>query len=106
MALSCARGSSGWMLGNTTSLKERSGSGMGCQGGGGVTDHGGDQGIFGCCVEGRGLVRSIGIRLVWVMLWVFSNLSDSMILCLYVIMDSLLFLTGLEQSNCTICLSL
>ena len=33
---------------------------MGCQGGGGVTDPGGVQGTFGCCVEGRGLVRTIG----------------------------------------------
>ena len=30
------------------------------QGGGGVTDPGGVQGTFGCCVEGHGLVRSIG----------------------------------------------
>jgi len=30
MATSCARGSSGWMLGNTTSLKEWSGTGMDC----------------------------------------------------------------------------
>ena len=28
--------------------------------GGGVTDPGGVQGTFGCCVEGHGLVRSIG----------------------------------------------
>ena len=32
----------------------------GLQGGGGVTDHGGVQGMFGCCVEGHGLVRTIG----------------------------------------------
>jgi len=30
------------------------------QGGGGVTDHEGVQGIFGRCVEGHGLVRTIG----------------------------------------------
>jgi len=32
------------------------------QGGGGVTDPGGVQGMFACCVEGRGLVRTIGGR--------------------------------------------
>ena len=30
------------------------------QGGGGVTDPGGVQGMFGSCVEGHGLVRTIG----------------------------------------------
>ena len=30
------------------------------QGGGGVTDPGGVQGTFGCCVEGHAIVRSIG----------------------------------------------
>jgi len=30
------------------------------QGGGGVTDPGGVQGTFGRCVEGHGLVRTIG----------------------------------------------
>jgi len=30
------------------------------QGGGGVSDPGGVQGTFGCCVEGHGLVRTIG----------------------------------------------
>jgi len=30
------------------------------QGGGGVTDPGGVQGIFGCCVEGHCLMRTIG----------------------------------------------
>ena len=29
-------------------------------GGGGLTDSGGVQGTFGCCVEGHGLVRTIG----------------------------------------------
>ena len=33
---------------------------MGCQGGGGATDPGGVQGMFERCVEGRGLVRTIG----------------------------------------------
>ena len=60
MASSCAREDSGWMLGNSTSLKGCSGTGMGCQRGGGVTDPGGVQRAFGCCVEGHGLVRTIG----------------------------------------------
>ena len=30
------------------------------QRGGGVTDPGGVQGMFGCCVEGCGLLRTIG----------------------------------------------
>ena len=30
------------------------------QRGGGVTDPGGGQGTFGCCVGGHGLVRTIG----------------------------------------------
>ena len=30
------------------------------QRGGGVTDPGGVQGLFGCCVEGHGLARTIG----------------------------------------------
>ena len=30
------------------------------QSGGGVTDAGGVQRVFGCCVEGHGLVRTIG----------------------------------------------
>ena len=30
------------------------------QGGGGVTNPGGVQGMFGCCVEGHGLARTIG----------------------------------------------
>jgi len=30
------------------------------QGGGGVTDPGGVQGMFGRCVEGHGVVRTIG----------------------------------------------
>ena len=50
------------MLGNTSFLKEWSGTGMGCQEGGGVTDLGGVQGTFGFCVEGHGLVRTIGDR--------------------------------------------
>ena len=30
------------------------------QGGGGVTELGGVQGTFGCCVEGHGFVRTVG----------------------------------------------
>ena len=60
MASSCTREGSGWMLENTTSLKGWSGTGMGCQGGGGVTDPGGVQGTFGRCVEGHGLMGDIG----------------------------------------------
>jgi len=60
MASSCTREDSGWTLGNTTSLKGWSGTGMGCPGGGGVTDPGGVQETFGHCVEGHGLVRTIG----------------------------------------------
>ena len=58
MALSCTREGSGWTLGNTTSLKEA--LEWAAQGGGGVTNPGGVQGTFGCCVEGHGLVRTIG----------------------------------------------
>ena len=57
MASSCTRGDSGWMLGNTNSPRERSGTGMG---GGGVTDPGGLQRAFGYCVEGHGLARTTG----------------------------------------------
>ncbi len=76
-----AREGLGWILGNTTSLKEWSGTAWAAQEGGGVTDPGGVQGTFGRCVEGHGLVRTIGDG--WMVglsaiLWVFSNLSDSM----------------------------
>ena len=33
---------------------------MGCQRGGGVTESGGVQRAFGCCVEGHGLVSATG----------------------------------------------
>jgi len=60
MASSCTREDSGWTSGNSTSLKGCSGTGMGyperwwshrpwCV-----------QGMFGCCVEGHGLARTIG----------------------------------------------
>jgi len=52
------------------------------QRGGGVTNPGGVQGMFGPCVEGHGLMRTIDDG--WMVglgdLWVFSNLGDSMIL--------------------------
>ena len=60
MASSCAREDSGWTLGNITSLKGWSGTGMGCAESGGVIDPGGAQRAFGCCVEGHGLARTIG----------------------------------------------
>jgi len=40
---------------------------MAAQGGGGVTDPGGVQGMFGRCVEGHGLVRTIGDRCIVVL---------------------------------------
>jgi len=36
--------------------------------------------MFGRCVEGHGLTKTIGGWLDWVILCVFSNLGDSMIL--------------------------
>ena len=50
------------MLGNTTSLKGWSGTGMGCPESpfGGVIDPEGVQRAFGCCVEGHGLAGTIG----------------------------------------------
>ena len=60
MASSCTREDSGWTLGNTTSLKGWSGTGMGSPRGGGVTEPGGVQRAFGCCAEGHGLARTIG----------------------------------------------
>ena len=60
MASSCAREDSGWMLGNTTSLKGWSGTGMGCPGRWCSHRPWGVQGMFGCCVEGHGLARTIG----------------------------------------------
>ena len=60
MASSCARGGSGWTLGNTTSLKVWSALGWAAQRGGGVTDPGRVQRTFVRYVEGHGLVRTIG----------------------------------------------
>ena len=60
MASSCARGGSGWTLGNTTSLKGGQALEWAAQRGGGVTNPGGVQGMLGRCVEGHGLMRTIG----------------------------------------------
>ena len=54
MALNCARGSSGWRLGNISTPKEQCCSGTAAQGGGGVTISGGVQGTWGCGTEGCG----------------------------------------------------
>ena len=54
---------------------------MGCAGRCGGTDPGGAEGAFRRCTEGRGLVRSVGHRLDWVILKVFSNLGDSISRC-------------------------
>jgi len=59
MASSSARGDSGWTLGNTL-WKSAQALERAAQGGGGVTNLGGVQGTFRCCVEGHGLVRTIG----------------------------------------------
>ena len=48
------------MLGNTTLQKGGQALEWAAQGGGGVTDPGDVQGMFGRCVEGRCLVRTIG----------------------------------------------
>ena len=57
--LKLSGGDSGWTLVNTSSL---SGQVLewAAQRDGGVTDPGGVQRTFGCCVEGHGLVRTIG----------------------------------------------
>ena len=59
-ASSCTGGRSGWTLGNTTFLKEGQALEWAAQRGGGVTGSGSVQEMFGCCVEGHGLVRTIG----------------------------------------------
>ena len=51
------------------------------QGGGGVTVHGGVQELCGCGTEGRGQwYGADGVTAGLVILMVFSNLNDSMIL--------------------------
>ena len=61
MASSCARGDSGWMLGNTSS---KSGQVLewAAQEGGRVTDPCSVQETFRCCTEEHGLVGNIGDR--------------------------------------------
>ena len=54
-ASSCTREGSGWTLGKGGQALE-----WAAQRGGGVTDPGGVEGTFGCCVEGHGLVRTSG----------------------------------------------
>jgi len=62
MASSCARGDSGWMLGNTTSQVVFSDQVVewAAQGGDGDTNPGGVQGMFRHCVEEHGLMRTVG----------------------------------------------
>ena len=54
VALCCARGGSGWILGKMYSQKEWRCSGTAAQGGGGVTVPGGAQEPWGCGTEGCG----------------------------------------------------
>jgi len=54
MALSCARGGSGWILAKISSPIELYCSGTAAQGGGGVTVHGGVPEPWRCGTEGRG----------------------------------------------------
>ena len=61
MASSCVSGDSGWLLGYTSSRGSVQLLGWAAQGGGGFTDPGDVQGMF-RCLEGRGLVRTIGDR--------------------------------------------
>ena len=62
MASSCARGDTGWTLGNSSSQKSGQALAQAAQGGGGVTDPGGVQETFRCCIERHGLVGNIGDR--------------------------------------------
>ena len=54
MALSCARGGSGWILGKNYSQKSGEALAQTAQGGGGVTVPGGVQEKGGCGTGGRG----------------------------------------------------
>ena len=60
MASSCTEGEV--QVGRQETPKEWSGTGMGCQGGGGVTVPGGVLEMFRCCTEGHGLVGNTGDR--------------------------------------------
>ena len=86
MALSCTREDSGWTLGNTTSLKGWSGTGMGCP------ERWWSHRAWRCSKSvwilcwGTWFSENHWWRvngLNWIILWVFSNLSDSMILWFY-----------------------
>jgi len=81
MASRCSRWDSSWISGKVSSPKEWSGLKWAAQGGGGVTIPWGVQETFRCCTEGHGLVM-IGGWLDSIILEVFNNLGDSMILYL------------------------
>jgi len=77
---SCVRGGSGWILGKT-SPKEWSVAQV-VQGNGRVTVPGGVPELWRCGTEGHGQWATlvVGGWLDWVILEVFSNLNDSVIL--------------------------
>ena len=54
MASCCARGSSGWIVGNISSREEQCCNGTAAHRGGGVTIPGGVPEPWGCGTEGRG----------------------------------------------------
>ena len=66
-----------FLLKNSAEILEQT-----AQGGGGLTNAGGVHEMFRCCSEGHGLVANIGGRcmLDWMILEVFSNRGDSVIL--------------------------
>jgi len=59
MASSCVRGGLDWILGKISSLKEWSGIGTGCPGGGGVPIPGGVQETCRCGTSEHGLVGMV-----------------------------------------------
>ena len=83
MASSCTRGDSGWTLGNTTSLKGWSGTGMGCPERWWSHQPGSVQGMFRRCVEGHGLVGTIGDR--WTVGWPCRSFPALVILWFYAV---------------------
>jgi len=82
IASSCARGCSGQTLGNIYSQKEWWGSGTAAQGSSGVTITGGVQKLCRCGSEGHSIVGMVvmGWQLDLMILEVFSNLNDSVII--------------------------